>query len=57
MMPGGEAGLVSAAIGNSRGVFTAAGFSDLALMVLVTTLLSARLLKLAMGHNGSRSPD
>jgi Na+:H+ antiporter len=48
MMPRGEVGLIFASIGKSLGVITDALFSAVVLMVIVTTLLSPPLLKLAM---------
>ncbi len=48
MMPRGEVGLIFAAIGKSLGVITDALFSAVVLMVIVTTLLSPPLLKVAL---------
>ena len=48
MMPRGEVGLIFAAIGKSLGVINDALFSAVVLMVIVTTLLSPPLLKLAL---------
>jgi Kef-type K+ transport system membrane component KefB len=49
MMPRGEVGLIFAAIGKSLGVINDALFSAVVLTVIVTTLLSPPLLKLALG--------
>jgi len=48
MMPRGEVGLIFASIGKSLGVISDALFSALVLMVIVTTLVTPPLLKLAM---------
>jgi Kef-type K+ transport system membrane component KefB len=48
MMPRGEVGLVFASIGKSLDVFSDELFSALVLMVIVTTLLTPPLLKLAL---------
>ena len=48
MMPRGEVGLVFAAIGKSLGVITDELFSAIVLMVIITTLISPPLLKLAL---------
>ena len=48
MMPRGEVGLIFAAIGKSLGVINDALFSAVVLTVIVTTLLSPPLLKLAL---------
>jgi Kef-type K+ transport system membrane component KefB len=48
MMPRGEVGLVFAAIGKSLGVINDALFSAAVLKVIVTTLISPPLLKLAL---------
>ncbi len=48
MMPRGEVGLIFAAIGKSLGVINDALFSAIVLTVIVTTLLSPPLLKLAL---------
>jgi len=54
-MPRGEAGLVFAAIGKSLGVITDDLFSAIVLMVIVTTLISPPLLKLALRSAPGRS--
>ena len=51
MMPRGEVGLVFASIGKSLDVFSDELFSALVLMVIVTTLITPPLLKLAMFSN------
>jgi Kef-type K+ transport system membrane component KefB len=48
MMPRGEVGLIFAAIGKSLGVINDALFSAVVLTVIVTTVLSPPLLKLAL---------
>ncbi|MEJ2310191.1 MAG: cation:proton antiporter [Gammaproteobacteria bacterium] len=48
MMPRGEVGLVFASIGKTLGVITSTLFSAVVLMVIVTTLLTPPLMKLAM---------
>jgi Kef-type K+ transport system membrane component KefB len=50
MMPRGEVGLIFASIGKSLGVISGALFSALVLMVIVTTLATPPLLKLAMSR-------
>jgi len=52
MMPRGEVGLIFVAIGKSLGVINDALFSAIVLMVIVTTLISPPLLKLALGRTG-----
>jgi Kef-type K+ transport system membrane component KefB len=54
MMPRGEVGLVFAAIGKSLGVITDDLFSAIVLMVIVTTLISPPLLKLALRSGEKR---
>jgi len=54
MMPRGEVGLVFAAIGKSLGVITDELFSAIVLMVIVTTLISPPLLKLALRSDEKR---
>jgi len=53
MMPRGEVGLIFASIGKSLGVISDALFSAVVLMVIVTTVATPPLLKLALG----RAPD
>ena len=48
MMPRGEVGLVFAAIGKTLGVIDSAMFSAVVLMVIITTLATPPLLKIAM---------
>jgi len=48
MMPRGEVGLIFASIGKSLGVISDALFSAVVLMVIVTTLATPPLLKIAM---------
>jgi Kef-type K+ transport system membrane component KefB len=57
MMPRGEVGLVFAAIGKSLGVITDDLFSAIVLMVIVTTLISPPLLKLALRSGEKRDAD
>jgi Kef-type K+ transport system membrane component KefB len=47
MVPRGEVGLIFAAIGKSLGVFSDALFSALVLMIIVTTVMTPPLLKIA----------
>lgn len=51
MMPRGEVGLIFASIGKSLGVISDALFSALVLMVIVTTLVTPPLLKLALARS------
>ena len=48
MLPRGEVGLIFAAIGKSLGVIDDELFSAIVLMVIITTLISPPLLKLAL---------
>jgi len=48
MLPRGEVGLIFAAIGKGLGVVDDALFSSLVLVVIITTLLSPPLLKIAL---------
>ncbi len=52
MMPRGEVGLIFASIGKGLGVIDDALFSAVVLMVVVTTLLTPPLLKLAVQRQG-----
>jgi Kef-type K+ transport system membrane component KefB len=55
MMPRGEVGLIFVAIGKSLGVINDALFSAIVLMVIITTLISPPLLKLALARTGETS--
>jgi Kef-type K+ transport system membrane component KefB len=55
MMPRGEVGLIFVAIGKSLGVINDALFSAIVLMVIITTLISPPLLKLALARVGETS--
>jgi Kef-type K+ transport system membrane component KefB len=57
MMPRGEVGLVFAAIGKSLGVITDVLFSAIVLMVIITTLISPPLLKLALRTSEKREAE
>jgi Na+:H+ antiporter len=50
MLPRGEVGLVFAAIGRTLGVIDDALFSSIVLMVIVTSLMTPPLLKIAVGR-------
>ena len=56
MLPRGEVGLVFAAIGRGLGVFDDALFSAIVLMIIVTTLITPPLLKLAIERQKTPSP-
>ena len=51
MMPRGEVGLIFAALGKSLGVLGDELFSSIVIMVVVTTLITPPLLKLALLHS------
>jgi Kef-type K+ transport system membrane component KefB len=55
MMPRGEVGLIFAALGKSLGVLGNGLFSSIVMMVVVTTLATPPLLKLALGTSSDRS--
>ncbi len=55
MMPRGEVGLVFAAIGRGLGVINDALFAAIVLMVVITTLITPPLLKLAIDRQASNS--
>lgn len=52
MMPRGEVGLIFASLGKSLGVISDSLFSSIVIMVLVTTLITPPLLKMAMQRPG-----
>jgi len=52
MVPRGEVGLIFASIGRSIGVIDDAIFSAVVIMVIVTTLVTSPLLKLALARPG-----
>lgn len=54
MMPRGEVGLVFAAIGRALGVIDDALFSAIVLMVIITTLITPPLLKLAVMRSSAK---
>ena len=55
MMPRGEVGLAFAFIGKSLGVLDAAMFTVIVLMVVVTTLMTPLMLRMAMSRNSQTS--
>ena len=55
LMPRGEVGLIFAALGKSLGVLGNGLFSSIVMMVVVTTLATPPLLKLALGTSSDRS--
>ena len=57
MMPRGEVGLIFASIGKSLGVISASLFSAVVLMVIITTVITPPLLKIALARGDCRSPD
>ncbi|MEN8214243.1 MAG: cation:proton antiporter [Pseudomonadota bacterium] len=57
MMPRGEVGLVFASIGKTLGVINSAMFSAVVLMVIITTLSTPPLLKLAMKRGTHEGVD
>ncbi len=57
MVPRGEVGLVFAAIGKSLDVITDDLFSAIVLMVIITTLISPQLLKLALRSGEQRKAE
>ena len=57
MVPRGEVGLIFAAIGKSLGVFSDALFSALVLMVIVTTIMTPPLLKIAFKGVSNQSDN
>jgi Kef-type K+ transport system membrane component KefB len=57
MLPRGEVGLVFASIGRSLGVVSAATFSAIVIMVVVTTLVTPPLLKWALTRRTLASPS
>jgi Kef-type K+ transport system membrane component KefB len=56
MLPRGEVGLIFASIGKSLGVISDALFSAVVLMVIVTTLITPPLLKLALRRGARPGP-
>jgi Kef-type K+ transport system membrane component KefB len=57
MMPRGEVGLVFASIGKTLGVINSAMFSAVVLMVIITTLATPPMLKLAMKRGVHQEGD
>lgn len=57
MMPRGEVGLVFASIGKTLGVIDNTLFASVVLMVIVTTLVTPPLLKIAMQHSMLKEDD
>ncbi|MBI3662333.1 MAG: cation:proton antiporter [Acidobacteria bacterium] len=55
MMPRGEVGLIFASIGKGLGVVSDAVFSAVVIMVMVTTLLTPPLLKMALARGDRRA--
>jgi len=52
MIPRGEVGLIFVSVGKGLGIVTDAVFSAVVIMVMVTTILTPPLLKLALGNGG-----
>jgi Kef-type K+ transport system membrane component KefB len=57
MIPRGEVGLIFAQMGLMSGVFDAAMFSAVALMVMVTTFMAPPLLKMLFPRVSGPQPD
>ena len=52
MIPRGEVGLIFVGVGKGLGIVTDAVFSAVVIMVMVTTILTPPLLKLALANGG-----
>jgi len=54
MIPRGEVGLIFVSVGKGLGIVTDAVFSAVVMMVMVTTILTPPLLKIALEHGGAK---
>ena len=54
MIPRGEVGLIFVSVGKGLGIVTDAVFSAVVMMVMVTTILTPPLLKIALEYGGAK---